>query len=377
MKKIKIVHTADLHFDTPFKEVGEVQSKINKEELKEIFMDIIHLCKNESVEILLLAGDIFDNYTLNRETLYFIEKAFEKIPNTRVFISPGNHDPYSNNNFYKLINWPSNVYIFKENIEQVEIKELGTTIWGGAFNDKYVRESMLEGFSKKTDKINIMVLHGEIANSKEGNEYNPITLKEISESGMDYIALGHRHGFSGINKVQSTYYAYSGCPQGRGFDELGDKGVIYGYISKGAIELDFIKTSKRNYEEIKIDISKAFTYEEIINIILEKISEENRRKNLYKIILSGEISDKFNIDEGTLKDKISSKFYFCKLIDKTTIEIDLEKITNGYSMKSIFAQKLIKELEKAETDEDKEIIRMALKIGLSSLTEGEVKIDDY
>ena len=377
MKKIKIVHTADLHFDTPFKDVGETQSKINKEELKEVFMDIIDFCKKKSVEILLLAGDIFDNYTLNRETLYFIEKAFEKIPSTKVFISPGNHDPYSTNNFYKLINWPSNVHIFNGNLEPVEIIELGVTIWGGAFKEKYVRESMLEGFSKKSEKINIMVLHGEIANSKEGNEYNPITIKEIGESGMDYIALGHRHGFSGINKVENTCYAYSGCPQGRGFDELADKGIIYGYVSKGVVELDFIKTSRRNYEELKIDVSEAFGYEEMINIILKKISEEDRRKNLYKIILVGEISDEFNIDEETLKDRINSKFYFCKLVDKTTIKINLKEITKGYSMKSIFAQRLIKELEKAETEEDKEIIRMALKIGLSSLSEGEVKIDDY
>lgn len=377
MKKIKIVHTADLHFDTPFKEVGEVQSKINKEELKRVFMDIIHLCKEKSVEILLLAGDIFDNYTLNRETLYFIERSFEIIPETRVFISPGNHDPYGANSFYKLINWPSNVHIFKDKLEPVEIKELDATIWGGGFKDKYVRESMLEGFSKKSEKINIMVLHGEIANSKDGNEYNPIILKEISESGMDYIALGHRHGFSGINKVDNTCYAYSGCPQGRGFDELGDKGIIYGYISKGAVELDFIKTSRRNYEELKIDISNAFGYEETINIILQKILEEDRRKNLYKIILIGEISEEFNIDEETLRTRIISDFYFCKVVDKTTIKINLEKISKGYSMKSIFAQKLMKELEEAETEEKKEIIRIALKIGLSSLSEGEVKIDDY
>jgi len=377
MKKIKIVHTADLHFDTPFNEVGQVQSKINKEELKRVFMDIIHFCKKESVEILLLAGDIFDNYTINRETLYFIERSFEIIPQTRVFISPGNHDPYGTNSFYKLINWPSNVYIFNDKLEPVEVKELGATIWGGAFKDKYVRESMLKGFSKKTETINIMVLHGEIANSKDGNEYNPITVKEISESGMDYIALGHRHGFSGINKVENTCYAYSGCPQGRGFDELSDKGIIYGYVSKGAVELDFIKTSRRNYEESKIDISNAFGYEEVVNIILNKISEKDRLENLYKIILVGEISDEFNIDEDTLKDLIASKFYFCRVVDKTTIKINLEKISKGYSMKSIFAQKLIKELEKAETEEEKEIIKMALKIGLSSLSDGEVKIDDY
>ena len=49
MKKIKIVHTGDLHFDTPFKDVGESQSRINKEELKEVFRNIIYFCKEKAV----------------------------------------------------------------------------------------------------------------------------------------------------------------------------------------------------------------------------------------------------------------------------------------------------------------------------------------
>ena len=377
MKKVKIVHTADLHFDTPFKDVGEKQSRINKEELKEVFIRIIHICKQKSVDILLLAGDIFDNFTLNRETLYFIENSFKELENTRVFISPGNHDPYGNNSFYKLIKWPSNVHIFKDNIEKVYIKELDINVWGAAFKDKYVRESILNGFVERNDKINLMVIHGELANSKVGNEYNPITTSDISKSGMDYIALGHRHGFSGINKEGSTFFAYSGCPQGRGFDELGDKGIIYGYVSKGAVDLDFVRTSKRNYEEVEVDISDSFGYEEVRNIILASVKEEDRNENLYKLILKGEISEEFNIDEELLRERLAQDFYFCKVIDKTRVKLDLEEISRGYSVKGIFAKKLMEELDEADTEEEKEQIMMALKVGLSSLSEGEVKMDDY
>lgn len=148
MKKVKIVHTADLHFDTPFNEVDDKQRAINKEELKEVFKNIINFCKEKQVDILLLAGDIFDNLTLNRETIYFLENVFNNIKETRVFISPGNHDPYNNNSFYKLIKWPENVYIFKDKLEKVYIKELETNVWGAAFNEKYVRDSLLEDFLK-------------------------------------------------------------------------------------------------------------------------------------------------------------------------------------------------------------------------------------
>lgn len=377
MKKVKIVHTADLHFDTPFNEVDDKQRAINKEELKEVFKNIINFCKEKQVDILLLAGDIFDNLTLNRETMYFLENVFNNIKETRVFISPGNHDPYNNNSFYKLIKWPENVYIFKDKLEKVYIKELETNVWGAAFNEKYVRESLIRGFSQNNKEINIMAIHGEISSSSEGNEYNPITLKDIKESGMDYIALGHRHNFSGVLKEGNTFYSYSGCPQGRGFDETGDKGIIYGYVSKGAVELSFIKTCKRNYEEVYVDISNLFGYEEVIKKILDVIKEEDRKNNLYKIILKGEVSEKFHIEEKVLKSKLVKDFYFCKVVDKTSIALDIKELSKGYSVKSIFVKNLLKKLQEAKTDEEKDIIKMALKIGVSSLSEAEVNIDDY
>ncbi|MCI6188375.1 MAG: DNA repair exonuclease [Clostridium sp.] len=377
MRRVKIVHTADLHFDTPFNEVDEKQRLINKEELKEVFKNIINFCKEKYVDILLLAGDIFDNLTLSRETIYFIENVFNDIKETRVFISPGNHDPYDNNSFYKLIKWPENVHIFKGSLEKVYIEELKTNVWGAAFNGKYVRKSILKGFSQNDEEINIMVIHGELSSSEEGNEYNPITLSNIRESGMDYIALGHRHNFSGVLKEGSTFYSYSGCPQGRGFDETGDKGIVYGYIAKGVVELNFIKTCKRNYEEVYVDISNLFGYEEIREKILESIKEEDRKNNLYKIILKGEVSEKFHIEEKIVKSKLLNDFYFCKVIDKTSIALDIKELSKGYSVKSIFVRKLVKKLKEAKTEEEREVIKMALKMGISSLSEDEVNIDDY
>lgn len=377
MRRVKIVHTADLHFDTPFNEVDEKQRLINKEELKEVFKNIINFCKEKHVDILLLAGDIFDNLTLSRETIHFIENIFNDIKETRVFISPGNHDPYDNNSFYKLINWPKNVHVFKGNLEKVYIEELKTNVWGAAFNGKYVRKSILKGFSQNDEEINIMVIHGELSSSEEGNEYNPITLKNIRESGMDYIALGHRHNFSGVLKEGSTFYSYSGCPQGRGFDETGDKGIVYGYIAKGFVELSFIKTCKRNYEEVYVDISNLFGYEEIREKILESIKEKDRKNNLYKIILKGEVSEKFHIEEKIVKSKLLNDFYFCKVIDKTSIALDIKELSKGYSVKSIFVRKLVKKLKEAKTEEEREVIKMALKMGISSLSEDEVNIDDY
>ena len=223
MKKIKILQAGDLHFDTPFKDLSKSISEISKEELLEVFSKIIDISIENNVDILLLTGDIFDNLTVNKKTLIFIKNQVERISNIRVFISPGNHDPYNEKSFYKMINWPKNVYVFKEGIESVLLEDLNTVVWGAAFNEYHVRKSMLKNINVNKEYINIMTIHGDISNSDEGNEYNPMTLKDIGDSGLDYIAIGHRHNFSGILRENNTYYGYAGSPQGRGFDELDDK----------------------------------------------------------------------------------------------------------------------------------------------------------
>lgn len=376
MKKIKIVHSGDIHFDTPFSDSFGNLNKRNKEELKEVFNNIIDYCIKENVDVFLLAGDIFDNYTINKETIYFIEGSFKKLKKTKVFISPGNHDPYCQGSFYKVINWPSNIYIFKGKIEKIYLEDLDINIWGGAFNNSYEKLSLLKDFSCNEDKINIMVLHGEVTNSKTGNEYNPITLDEIKNSNMDYIALGHRHKFSGINKIGKTSYSYSGCPQGRGFDELLDKGIVYGYVSKGNVELDFIKTSKRNYIEENIDISNAFGYEEVKTIVINAIYEKDRKENFYKINLIGNISSEFNLDELIIQDKLKDSFYFVKVKDKTNVKYNIEEISKGYSIKGLFVNKLLSQIENSN-EEEKEIIKEALKLGIKSLSDEEIKSNDY
>lgn len=375
MKKVKMLQTGDLHFDTPFKDLDRNMSLTSKEELLEVFRKIIDLCIGNSVDILLLTGDIFDNLTVSKTTLLFIKNQLERISTVRVFISPGNHDPYYEKSFYKMIEWPENVYVFKGEVKNIFLEELNTVIWGAGFNSHYVKKSMLKDISVNEDYINIMAIHGDISNNEEGNEYNPITLKDIGDSKLDYIAIGHRHSYSGILRERNTCYAYAGCPQGRGFDELGDKGIIIGEVSKGIVDLKFERTSKRNYYEIDIDISNIVSYEEIKDKIINSIKNEERNANLYKIILRGEIESYINLNEEIIFEKIRDYFYFVKVIDKTEVKLDFDKISRDYSVKGIYAKKLLDKIKDESYDE--EIIKMALKMGIQCLSQEDVNLNDY
>lgn len=378
MKKVKILHCSDIHFDTPFKELPKEIGTMRRAELRESFSKIINRGIDEKVDLVLLAGDLFDNDTIEKSTLTFIKDQIDKLKkhNIRVFISAGNHDPYNKKSFYNMVNLGENIHIFKDEIERIEIPELNTVVYGASFKEKYIKESNLKDFTPKEedkDLVKIMVLHGDLGNNETG-EYNPLLFKEIEESKMDYIALGHIHKFSGIKRIGNTYYAYSGCPEGRGFDEEGDKGIILGEVSLGVVDLDFIKTNKREYFLKEIDISNCKTKEEVIDKILNTISKESREKNLFKIILKGNIEESFKIDSDLIENLIRDKFFYCKIVNSTRMKIDIDEMSNEYSIKGIFCSLIKDALESNE--EDEEILDIAFRIGMESILDGEVNLND-
>lgn len=380
MKGIKILHFADVHFDTPFSEGGNEFSQGRKEDIRETFSNILERAKNESVKIILIPGDFFDNTTLTKTTLEFIKRKLEEVKPIRVFISPGNHDPFNEKSFYSIIEWPSNVHIFKEEFEKIHIEELNCNIFGKAFTQNHIKESMLKEFLNKYNlrecsEINIMVLHGDINDKAAENDYNPISLEEIGNSYIDYLALGHRHSFSGIRREKNTYFAYSGNPEGRGFDETGEKGVIIGEIFKGYVDLKFNPICKRKYYTINLNITDSKDYEDICNKINESISFDDKKNNLYKIILIGEISDHFIINIEVLKQKIIDSFYYVKIQDNTEIYMDYENLSKEVSIKGIYTRNMLNAIENEKDKLKKEKLYKALKVGIQSLTEREVKVE--
>ena len=371
MDGVKILHFADIHFDSPFSELSVNTAEKRKEDLRETFGKAIDLAGREEVDIILLAGDLFDNTTVMKSTLDFMKKKFLDIPRIKVFIAPGNHDPYNTKSFYNLISWPENVFIFKDKYTQISIPELNTIVHGIGFSVSHERESLLKGIrAQDQGSINLMVLHGEI--SKGGvNDYNPFTPQEIGESRMDYIALGHKHEYSGILREGSTYYAYSGNIEGRGFDETGEKGAILGTVSKRGVDLKFVPLQKRKYIVKEVDVTGCSTYEELVFKINQE--EEDCNNNLFKIVLVGELPEYFRLNLELLVSKLKGVFYYVKLVDKTSIAINLESLVDKYTLKGIFAGSMVKAMENME-EEEKELYREALKVGLQALAGGELTL---
>lgn len=377
VKQVKILHCADIHLGAELTMLGR-SAVTRKAEIKKTFMNIIKLCLEEQVELLLMAGDLFDSVHVQENTLEEIKDGFASLKDTVVAIAPGNHDPYTLDSPYaKKDFWPENVIIFKSGLEKVELGNMGIRLWGAAFTETYAITSMLKNHTVPKDElINICVIHGELVAPNQRSNYNPITEKQLKSSGMDYVALGHIHKQTDILKAGDTYYAYSGCPEGRGFDELDEKGIYLGIVSKGSCRLLYHTLCQRMNVELFVDVSAAVNSRTAADIVLQKIElkyGETYSSNLYKVILEGMIDDDVSINIEDIKIALNEVF-FVKIKDNTSIKIDFDPVATESTLRSVFIRKMTERINDAKPDE-KERLNAALRLGLKAFL-GEVQYSE-
>lgn len=375
MQTVKILHCADIHIGASESFLGALATKRRFETLI-TFEKILETARDNQVKLLLIAGDLFDSN--NIEDIFF-DRVLEGIASAdeiEIVYAAGNHDPFNLQSPFFQKELPKNFHILSTSDDCVALESLNVRVYGRSFAQAYSKGAVRFSLCPDDNYINIMCIHGELR-SDLNSDYNSITKEFISESKMDYIALGHIHKRTDIGKIGNTYCAYCGCPEGQGFDETDEKGVYIGEVGKGVCHLDFIRIAKRLHLIETVDISEcsdsAQAAETVLSILNEKHGAEYT-ENLYKIILSGELDENVQISTDEIYSRINDKIYFLKLCNDTEIKLDLETISREKSLKGIFVKKMCEKISSAVGDE-KETLQLALKIGLKAF-KSEVTFDE-
>ena len=234
---VRILHAGDFHLDSAFGALTPEQARQRRAESRRMPERMVDWANDHGVQLLLLAGDLFDGDDLSGDTAKLLARALGGFQG-QVVIAPGNHDPYTARSAYARTLWPDNVHIFTEDrMQTIPFPQYGCAVHGAAFTaPEETADRVLSGFTAPDDGlVHIGLLHGELTGSD--SRYRPLTTAAVAASGLHYLALGHVHGCTGVLRMGSVSYAYCGCPEGRGFDELGDKGFLAGQVSPEGAEL--------------------------------------------------------------------------------------------------------------------------------------------
>lgn len=376
MEKIKILHTADIHIGAAESFLGAAADARRFETLI-TFEKIIDLAKTEAVDLIAIAGDLFDSNTVEERLITAVLTKIADVTPIKVVFSAGNHDPLSAESPFLNRSLPQNLYVLGLRDECITFPDINTKVYGRSFEHNCLAGE--ESFSLKADNdfINIMVQHGELK-SDLNSDYNAITPKFVKNSGMDYIALGHVHKRTEIGRIDGTSFAYCGCPEGQGFDELDEKGIYIGEIGKNYCDLKFTPISKRLHIEEKVDVSNCKDNSEIAAKALKQLKNaygEGYKENLYKIELTGAIAEETEIITTEILSRLKDELYFVKLKNSTELLIDYDTLSKEPTLKGIFVKKMLEKEAEVETAEEKAIVRKALSLGLRAF-KTEVKYNE-
>lgn len=359
---IKLIHGADLHLDSPFSGLTPEQAAARRQEQRELLDRLAGLAREREADLVLLSGDLLDSRRTYRETAQALARSLGSLP-CPVFLAPGNHDFYGPQSLYAALDWPENVHIFTSgSVRRAEVPGLDCVVYGRAFLGPREDRSPLEGFRAERDgRVQLMAVHGEVDGR---GEYGPISREDIARSGLDYLALGHIHQASGLQREGNTFWAYPGCPEGRGFDELGDKGFLTGTVEPGQVKLTFVPFARHRYQWLTADVTGVDPLE-----ALRRELPPHPEADIFRMVLTGETEEPPRLD--ALYDALSPDCFYLELQDRTTRCRDLWEHCGEDTLRGLFLRDLRQRYDAAPAEEKPRLLQAA-RFGLAALENREL-----
>ena len=382
MPAMKFVQFADVHLDSSIGGALNLTDE-NKSILRQDIRTAINRARDLVIEtkadIVLIPGDLFDYESMCAGTPSFLIDLFESMGPTWVFITPGNHDSLRPGNPFRLKQgtiWPENVHIFTfPEFETIIIPELDCAVTGIAHAHRGITDRLLSRTIERSNcAINILLFHGSRDGYKPSGKESviPFSDDELLAQAFTYTAIGHYHSFGSITDNNGRIRAaYSGCLQGRGLDETGEKYVLVGEIgSDGNVVLKKKEVAPRRVMSVEVDVTGATEDAIVMSRIDAALASVNAREcDLININLSGYASALLNLDLSELE---SAGRYFHVNINRSRVEpdYDLESMQHesaASSLKVEFVRRML-ELQKQSADPaEQQILRDAIYYGLYAL----------
>ena len=305
----------------------------------------------------MLCGDVFDSDRPFKRDKDFFYGVVAGNPDIDFLYLKGNHDisdaiPEELPENLKLFSGQWTTYLYGD------VVICGTEICS-ANSSSYYSSLVLD-----KEKLNIVMLHGQISDSISGGDIN---LKKLKNKNIDYLALGHIHKPSQGQIDERGEYVYCGCLEGRGFDEPGEHGFVLLDIDEGELKHKFIPFSKRKINQTDIEITGCKNAFEAYTKVKSNI--QFSKCDLYRINLVGEIN--FDVDRlaGDVEKLLTDSCYFISVKDKTSREIDISQYESDRSIKGEFIRTVY-----ANAELDNEAKMTIINCGLKALDGKEIEL---
>ena len=357
---MKIIHIADIHLDSKMTaNLDNIKAKERRNELLITFNNVVTYAIKNGVRAIIIAGDLFDTKNVSMAAKNAVRYAIENNPAIDFYYLKGNHDAESF--LAELDSVPENLKMFGDSWTSYELGE--NVVITGVELDKSNSNSIYNSLVLDIDKFNIVTLHGQESEYQKKDKAETISINDLRNKGIDYLALGHIHSYKEAALDARGIYCYPGCLEGRGFDECGEHGFVILNIDNKKCETRFVPFASRNLYTVDVDITGCMSTVDIAERVREVLDREDYSpSSMLKLVLVGEVDVECEKDMDFLCKRLEGGYYFLKVYDESVFKVDYNQFALDESLKGEFVRKVMN--SESLTDEEKATI---VRYGIQAL----------
>jgi len=370
---VRILHLADLHLGAAFPSMGEHGPERSRD-LLNAFQRAVELAASPEhpVDLVAIAGDLFDTHDPDEGLCFQVETCLEKLSKAGVPVAlvPGTHDAFSyRRSIYRRLRLPEGVHLLATPRlspgPRLSIRGETVQLYGIAY-DPSVSFRPLSDFARSgVADYHVGILHGALQDSpnwKIRPSDLPLDRAEIGASGLDYLALGHYHNFVEVREG-GTVAVYPGTLEGRKFGEDGTRYLVLATLTHGNAALERKPWNTRTLSQVTLDFTSAAIHDD--RRLLERLSAFAGEREIVRARLEGAAD--FAFEAERIEAMVRDRFFHLELDDRTYL-LDtalLGQFKDEATIRGAFVRRTLNRLAEAKTQEEKETVTLALRLGLA------------
>ena len=296
MSAFRFLHAADIHLDSALQNLSLSDDSAAlrvRRATRDALDRLVNLALEESVDFLVIAGDLYDGDWRDYNTGQFFVRQMGRLREAGIVVCllHGNHD--AANRITRHLDLPDNVQVFgPHRPETLHIEGLPVVLHGQSFPQRDVTDNLVPDYPPPVaGAFNIGVLHTGLGGRAGHANYAPCSLEELVNKGYDYWALGHVHKAEILH--EHPHVVFPGNLQGRHARETGAKGVrLVAVEDNEIIDCAFAPCDTVRWTALRLAVDEARHMADIhdrIRHALESavVAEADGRLLVCRIVLEG------------------------------------------------------------------------------------------
>jgi exonuclease SbcD len=386
---LRLLHTADVHLGARHADLGD-RAATQRERQFAAFVATVDLALAEKVDLVLIAGDLFDSNVQPRRSVERAAAQLKRLVDARIriVIAPGTHDLFDRASIYRAYDLAALagavgsdlVTVLDPEHPEIHLKALDLVVHGRCFATKRAPTSPLAGLDVSKDERatwHVGLLHAALAiEGRTDGDDVVITSDEIAASHLDYLALGHWHSTT-KGRAGRTTYAYSGAPEpvAMNQDRAGNVLLVGLDATDGrkTVTVEERRVGRTTFEKLQLDAATVGSQPGVVAKLAERASPDL----VLDVELTGIRPDELDVHVDEVESELAERFLKLRVRDRSVAALPEGPVASPDTVLGAFIRDLEAQVAEAEAADDvvsAAELRDSLRLGRLLLSGTEVTL---